>query len=718
MDNYCRQYQLKSLSNEYLIKFQSVEKKNETKLNITIIHYILKNEILYYSEKTLKEIHQENNFLSEFRSITSLIDYLSYRTKNDDIIIDKQTTLFYTLIVLNNTKNQEAKFLLVRKLGESLEKEIINLNKKIESLSNIIKGQRIQLKAIENDTNRISYDQKFKEIEKIEKSDNNDKISSSFNVKENPIIDSNKNNPIFINNNNNIFNLNKNEDMINNINLEDNEKNIPFNENNNSNNNFNFMQNTSKSSENNIIFNSDINKDEANNKDNEIINEKEIKNYNDEDNFNNNSSIIGINHNMNDNQEVINSIYSSNQNTMFKENMANNDNENKHNHNIFKENNNEIAFQVIPKVKDNKIIISKEKEICSIFTAFNIQNGQSIIAWVTENRSQEINIKNLNNLNNEEKYCCIKAHESRIISIKYFHNENISEKNDYIISLSENDEQTIKLWLLVNMKYLEFTNIIIKKSERNKNIIEFCSFNNKYYSKNNSYFFIYEEDISNNKNNNIYKNKDILCYKLDNQFKKLQWENDNNENNEKNNYVKEISNYERINYLDTFYYEKTEMFYLIICNNKEVIVRENPLTSNRKIYFFKKNNDLYHSSAFIVERKNNLELFDSNKKGIFIWDINNNNNCKIYINLSYTFTYDLCLWNDDYLWASTQVGLQLLKINDNNKQQFEKVLECLENTTYKTASKIRKIDDPKLGYCIIALDSNNSLCLWKIKKNN
>ena len=215
----------------------------------------------------------------------------------------------------------------------------------------------------------------------------------------------------------------------------------------------------------------------------------------------------------------------------------------------------------------------------------------------------------------------------------------------------------------------------------------------------------------------------MICYKFDNQLKILQWENDNN-----NNSCKKISNNYSINYLDTYYYDKNKKLYLIICYNDYndyngdngynggVIVIENAFKDYKKL-FFSKENTIYHLSAFMVERKNNLELFDSYCNGIFIWDIKDINNCKININLNGAFPYDLCLWNENYLWASTDLGFILIQIIDNKKSKFEKeILLCIEKSQNKSNSKIRKIAHPELGKTIVGLDSNNKLCLWPIIK--
>ena len=105
--------------------------------------------------------------------------------------------------------------------------------------------------------------------------------------------------------------------------------------------------------------------------------------------------------------------------------------------NILKDNNNNIMFSVEPIKAKNKIIISKEREKCELFTAFNLGNNHPIIIWTIKQKPNIINIQWNNDENNE-----IKAHNNEINDLQYFHNENIEENNDYIISLSKKDEDT------------------------------------------------------------------------------------------------------------------------------------------------------------------------------------------------------------------------------------------------------------------------------------
>ena len=112
----------------------------------------------------------------------------------------------------------------------------------------------------------------------------------------------------------------------------------------------------------------------------------------------------------------------------------------------------------------------------------------------------------------------------------------------------------------------------------------------------------------------------------------------------------------------------------------------------------------------MIERNNNLELFDSNLNGIFVWTINNKKipQLKFQIDINKSNPYDICLWDEDYLWASTSSGFILIQINEN--KQFLKI----EESIYKPYSKVHKINYPKEGKSIIGLDNDDNLCLWHI----
>ena len=419
-------------------------------------------------------------------------------------------------------------------------------------------------------------------------------------------------------------------------------------------------------------------------------NSKNLNNNNNSRNFNN-LNIQNNNKIMNNNSNFNNfNIKNSNNNifNIYHSNVYFKDDKNI----IFKENNNSISFDVEPKQFKEKIIIDKKYK-CEIFTAFILPNNHPIIAWITTDNKQVIKTQNINN--KDDFLVKVKqAHTHYIDDLKYFYDENIKE--NYIISLSTNDEESLKFWKLGDECDLEIKSII--KFDFVKISIEhFCIFNNNFYSKENSYLFIYGENKDMNQKSDKYLHKRIICYKLNNELEIINWEN--------NQKIKTINNIETINYLDYFYYKEKNELYLINCNNKNVSVVENPL--NEYISSFLNNdNEQFHLSAFIVERNNTLELFDSNYNGIYIWNLNNKTlESKIFIKNS--IPYDICLWNNNYLLVSSASGFMVIQINQNNI-----IAHLEESKDSKSHSKIRKIYSVKEGYLMVGIDIEGNLCLW------
>ena len=363
----------------------------------------------------------------------------------------------------------------------------------------------------------------------------------------------------------------------------------------------------------------------------------------------------------------------------------------KQSENIFKDNNNIISFKDAPITVKEEKIINKEKEECDIFTAFKTPNNVPIIAWTIkkhENNPHSIYVKNMNT---KTEYH-IEAHKKLINCLQYFHNENIqeNEENNFIISLSKNDDEMLKFWKIVDelelqcVKSLYFTN---------QKIECFCTFNNKNYSKQNSYLFYYN-DI-----NNYDNNKNINYSNLNNNFDKVD--------------SQTIMHYcNKVNYLDIYYSEKKRELYLINCNENNVNVITNPL-NNLKTSNFRYKDSFGHQSGFIVERNKHIELFESNNYGIFIWDIDNNINPIFFFQFNYMI-YDMCLWNDYFLCASTSKGFYFIHIeNDEGSIMFNFGIENPSIT--KKSSKVRKISSSEEYNSIVGINSNKKLCLWPIE---
>ena len=235
---------------------------------------------------------------------------------------------------------------------------------------------------------------------------------------------------------------------------------------------------------------------------------------------------------------------------------------------LLKENNNNFSFKKDPNNFKNEITISDDKDECENFTAFINKNKENLIVWTIK----EEGIINIYDFKNKIK-TKQKAHTNNINSVHYFHDYNKSI--DYIISSSKFDDNIIKIW---KIDYENKNNLLLIKSFSKqffkRDIEIFCIFNYNEYDTENSYIFIYETPLLMEEllghHINEYKNKEIICYKLNTELDNIIWGKD--EDNNVINY-KSINNFYKINYLDTYYDIDEKQLYLINCNenNTEVI---------------------------------------------------------------------------------------------------------------------------------------------------
>ena len=362
---------------------------------------------------------------------------------------------------------------------------------------------------------------------------------------------------------------------------------------------------------------------------------------------------------------------------------------------ILKDNNNNISFNKLPCDFNNEIIISEEKDHCEYFTAFTSMNGNNVVVWTIKGKG----LINLYNFEKETKQN-IGAHMKTINCVQYFY---VSQTNiEYIISLSQEDVSIFKLWKIDN----ECKLILQKefyKSDFKKNIEIFCTFNCKEYDNENSFFFFYGKHFYNNKNNNYNFNsninKEIFCYKLDNNLNIINWK--KNDGNEINYEI--INNFYKINYLDTFYDFKNGNLYLININEKEVEVITELFDHNRGIIYNYKNWGFY-LNAYIKEINGVLKLFVICIKGIIIWNIDNNVMPESFLEINDYCPIDFLSWNDKILILSGDKKFEILWLADN---KLNRKNQKNKKTGY---TKIRKINSPKGKELIVAIDDYKVKC--------
>ena len=352
---------------------------------------------------------------------------------------------------------------------------------------------------------------------------------------------------------------------------------------------------------------------------------------------------------------------------------------------FYKENNNFIEFKGDPNLLNISKNISEEEEEnadeCETFTAFNTKSNQPIIVWITKNQNKSIFIKNwANNI----KFCEKNAHNSKIDLLQYFYDDRAENNNEYILSLSKNDKEVLKIWTI---DFWDKNGLSLKlKSSITKKIDIFCIFNNKNYL-NDNYLITYSR---------FNEKKKITCWKLD----------DNLNITENDEFPIEIDTNNEVNFLDTYFNEKERKLYLINCNNYDVNIIEQPLIKEKKYISFKKS--LCHLNALILEKNNNMELFDANGTGVFIWDYNNNEKPKYEFSIDISF--DMCLWNIKYLWVSTNSGIKLINLEENECENT--IDEDNGNHKMRNGSKIRKIETPLEYESLILINGERKLVMW------
>ena len=355
---------------------------------------------------------------------------------------------------------------------------------------------------------------------------------------------------------------------------------------------------------------------------------------------------------------------------------------------IMKDNNNNIKFnsQCYNLNKKDPIYMESQNEECDFFTAFNLKNNDPMIAWIIRKRKNIINIINMKNKN--KFYKKVYEDDTYIECLQYFYNYNDDNENkEFIISLSKGAENNLIVWKINNGDNLSLYNF--SKIEINHKINVFTMLSYINYQNKENYIFLYDELW-----NRDIAQKGIHFHKINNNFRITS--------------TSLIEEENKVLSLDTYYDMKVERgkkLYLIDCNSNNVTLFENPFTGLENKKTFKERAESNHLCGFIVERNNNLELFESNYEGINIWDIDNNNCPKLKIQLNQEFPFNIGIWNDEYFWVVTTSGSKFFQINENIINEKKNNFDILKG------SKIQKIIVSE-NESIVKIDSNRKLCLW------
>jgi hypothetical protein len=192
-------------------------KNNEKKLKIKLTLIAINSITHYCFEKTLKEIYNEYNFLTEFPTIESLCDYFSKIMMKDSLRINNMHNLIYKIIFNDKSKNRIIKISLERKINNINEKDIEEIKNgmksmysNIETLEEQLSKKNLEYKELEDKYNKLC--EKYNEMEKRKDTNSNNypinNNSENSNSNEHSIKDLKILNRVSLNSSNNVFNEN------------------------------------------------------------------------------------------------------------------------------------------------------------------------------------------------------------------------------------------------------------------------------------------------------------------------------------------------------------------------------------------------------------------------------------------------------------------------------------------------------------------------------
>ena len=274
----------------------------------------------------------------------------------------------------------------------------------------------------------------------------------------------------------------------------------------------------------------------------------------------------------------------------------------------------------------------------------------------------------------------------KINEIKNAHNEDISNfryysdnqnKNNLIISISKIDNN-ITLW---NIDKLE------------------CLFNIKNLNEDG---LLYSACFLNEKDQ-IYIISSNWCASNSDPIKVFDL---------KGNKIKEINNSnDKTYYIDTYYDNKLKINFIINSNKNYIKSYDFNKNNIYHKYFDNDNND--HSNIIIYDKENLIQIIESSTDGIIrVWDFHSAELLReIKIRIINYGIYSICLWNNEYIFASFEdKTIKLINLKNG------KIIKSLFGNN-ETIFTIKKIIHPKYGECIISQGRRyEQIKLWIKKK--
>ena len=192
-DNYNLKFKINSANNQYLIEIKIINNDlDQKKLEISLIHKIKNTNIEYFAQYTKESLINENNILSQFKTIEEIYDYLIKFIMSKQFQIVKPSLSNYYIYFFNEENKINFQILIPKKLDEK--KEIMKLKQEIESYQKKLDDLESKVKEFNDDERSINNSNNHNDI--INNDEN--KINDEKNEKEEDIM-----NNLNINNNNN-----------------------------------------------------------------------------------------------------------------------------------------------------------------------------------------------------------------------------------------------------------------------------------------------------------------------------------------------------------------------------------------------------------------------------------------------------------------------------------------------------------------------------------
>ena len=314
-------------------------------------------------------------------------------------------------------------------------------------------------------------------------------------------------------------------------------------------------------------------------------------------------------------------------------------------------------------IKDISDTAHVSNSIDSVFCAFKTLKGENLVAWGTPGLTIEILDLKQNKITKSIK----SAHSRTIFSCRNY--IDVVNSNDLIISSSY--DKSVKVWSYKD----NWSNIVNIQSASNGNYIySVCVLSDKHERKN-------------------YIISSCPC-----EFMKV-WDFNGK-------HIKEFgTNTESTYFVDSWYYNKNETYYIINANS--VDVKSYVFKTGLLYKTYKTSPSNWHMSAIVYQLPEVTQLIESDGSGtVRIWDFHTANLLK---SISLVLGYNLrgiCLWNEKYLFGA---GSDChIKMFDLKAGTFVKDFK----SHTKTACSIQKIIHPQYGECLISHSLDGKLKLW------